>query len=225
MVRLYKLSSAMLDQTCQRRRMTAHIFGRLAFETIVNVHYLIEFASPDLFESYVLHSLKHERRLYDRIQENIAARQGKVQPIELRMLTSIDRACRKSGVAIVDINASGSANWGGKNLFQKAEAVGLGYVYLGMFGGPSRNVHGGWNDLLEYHLEYEDDSEANFTPEPLWHRPRPQLLLTISRLTVPLLAKYFKFVTGGEGVFEVELQDLAERIDLADQAHERFLHR
>jgi hypothetical protein len=123
MVRLYKLSCALVDQTCQRRRMTAHIFGRLTFETIVNLEYLIAFASPEFFDAYVHHSLRHERRLYNRIQENIAARGGEKWPIEDRMLRSIERSCRKSGVSINDVTASGPLNWGGKNLFQKAEAV------------------------------------------------------------------------------------------------------
>lgn len=52
-VRLYKLISALLDQTCQKRRETTFIFGRLAFETIVNIRYLITFASPALFDSYI----------------------------------------------------------------------------------------------------------------------------------------------------------------------------
>lgn len=225
MVRLYKLICALLDQTCQRRRMTAFIFGRLAFETIVNIAYLIEFGSPELFDLYVQHSLKHERRLYDRIRENIAARGGEELQIETRMLASIDRACRKSGVTISNIKASGAGNWGGKNLYEKAEAVGLNYIYLGVFGGPSRNVHGSWADLMEYHLDYEDDEQLSFAPEPLWHRPRPQLLFTIARLTVPVVQRYFAHVTAEPDVFADELQDLAERISTADSAHELFLQK
>src|SRR5438132_820337 len=40
LVRLYKLISALLDQTCQRRRETSFIFARLAFECIVNTMFL-----------------------------------------------------------------------------------------------------------------------------------------------------------------------------------------
>src|SRR3989442_14064536 len=41
MVRLSKLLSAFLDQTIQKRMETSTILSRLAFETIVNVRYLI----------------------------------------------------------------------------------------------------------------------------------------------------------------------------------------
>ena len=40
MVRLFKVLSAFLDQTMQRRYETTTIFARLAFETIVSVRYL-----------------------------------------------------------------------------------------------------------------------------------------------------------------------------------------
>lgn len=91
-VRLFKLISALLDQTCQRRRETTFIFSRLAFETIVNITYLIRCASPELFDSYVRYSLRHEKKLHDLIHENIKARGGEELPIERRMLNSIERA-------------------------------------------------------------------------------------------------------------------------------------
>jgi hypothetical protein len=40
LVRLYKLISALLDQTCQRRREISIILSRLAFECIINLRYL-----------------------------------------------------------------------------------------------------------------------------------------------------------------------------------------
>jgi hypothetical protein len=48
LVRLYKLISARLDQTCQRRRETSFIFGRLAFECIVNMMFLIKNDRPEI---------------------------------------------------------------------------------------------------------------------------------------------------------------------------------
>jgi hypothetical protein len=140
-VRLYKLISALLDQTSQRRRETTFIFARLAFEAIVNVRYLIEFSCPELFDSYIRHSLRHEKRLYDRIKSNIAARGG-VLPIERRMLASIERAARTSGMSLSDVSANKPKNWGNKNLFERAKAVGLDTAYPAAFGGGSHTVHG-----------------------------------------------------------------------------------
>jgi len=112
LVRLYKLISALLDQICQRRRETTFILSRLAFETIVNLAYLIEYGSPELFDEYIRYSLRQERRLYDRITANIAARGGIRLPIEDRMLASISAAAIKSGFAIVDLSPNEPKSWG-----------------------------------------------------------------------------------------------------------------
>lgn len=96
MARLSKLLSAFLDQTVQKKMETSTILCRLAFETTVNVRYLIANFSPELINSLVRHSLKHERRLYDTIQTSIQERGRDVRHIEQHMLNSIDRAARIS---------------------------------------------------------------------------------------------------------------------------------
>jgi hypothetical protein len=48
MVRLFKLLSALLDQTSQHRRETGDILARLTFETMVNIRYLVNNFSPEL---------------------------------------------------------------------------------------------------------------------------------------------------------------------------------
>jgi hypothetical protein len=97
MVRLYKLISAMLDQTVHHRRETSFIFARLAFETIVAIRCLLQEYDPALIDRYVKHSLDHERRLLEAMNENIAARSSIILPIEDRMRRSLDRIFRSSG--------------------------------------------------------------------------------------------------------------------------------
>jgi hypothetical protein len=198
------------------------IFSRLAFESIVNIAYLIEFSSPELFDSYVRYSLKHERRLHDRIARNIAARGGEEWPIERRMLNSIERTAKVSGIQLSQVSTTKPKNWGDKNLYERAEAVGLDHQYLGVFGGPSHTVHGNWMDLVEYHL---DDNEDGFTPELRWHRPRPQPLFVIGKLSVALLSRYFAYMREEEnaGPLEDVLDELSQRIHAVETAHEKFL--
>lgn len=191
LVRLYKLISALLDQTCQHRRETTFIFARLAFECIVNTMFLIKNDRPEVVASYIEYSLRHEERLRDRIRANIAARGGETLPIEERTLRSIDSAASRSGVDLDQINPP--QNWGGKNTFEKAKEVGLENAYLGAFAGPSHSVHGNWHDLLEYHLDFESDG---YFPELRWHRPRPQLLTTLSMLAIHTLEMYFSDIVG-----------------------------
>jgi len=219
LVRLYKLISALLDQTCQHRRETSFIFARLAFECIVNTMFLIKNDRPEITQSYIEHSMRHEKRLRDRIQVNMAARGGEVWPIEKRMLASIERSARDSGVDLDRIDPT--KNWAGKNLFEKAEDVGLDEAYLGAFAGPSHSVHGNWQDLLEYHLEGED---GGFLADFEWHPPRPQLLTTVAHLTIITLGEFFSEIIGpaGNAVAE-ELPDLHERVQRLVHLHEEFL--
>ncbi len=221
-VRLFKLISALLDQTCQRRRETSIIYSRLAFETIVNIRYLIANASPELFESYIRYSLKHERKLYDNVNENIQARGGEILPIEKRMLHSIERTAKASRVDIAEVSSSYPKNWGDKNLFERAETVGLAGAYRPAVGGGSHSVHGNWMDLLEYHLK---GTEYGFEPQFEWRRPRPQVLFMLALLTVETVQEYLVFIGGEEVgcIAEKELVDLSLRVTQSDQAHERFL--
>jgi len=219
LVRLYKLISALLDQTCQHRRETSFIFARLAFECIVNAMFLIKNDRPEIVQSYIEHSMRHEKRLRDRIRANIASRGGETWPIEKRMLASIERSARDSGVDLDQIDPQ--KNWAGKNLFQKAEDVGLDEAYLGAFAGPSHSVHGNWQDLLEYHLETEN---GGFSPDFDWHQPRPQLLTTIAHLTLITLEEFFSKIIGPAGSAVAEkLPDVHERVQRLVQLHEEFL--
>lgn len=223
MVRLSKLLSAFLDQTVQKKMETSTILSRLAFETIVNVRYLIANFSPELVNSFVRHSLKHERRLHDIIQENIQERGGDVLPIEERMLKSIDRAARVAGVTLDSVDLKDRAPWGGKDLRQKAAAVGLEQPYRAVFGGMSHNVHGSWHDLYQFHLE--TDQAGAFTPKLDWGRPRPQPLFALGHLALSAVADFLLFI-GGETMFDqlrYQLRDVAARISSVNEAHESYL--
>ncbi|AKH38109.1 hypothetical protein BCL69_10872 [Nitrosomonas communis] len=90
LVRLYKLIDGLLDQTCKHRREISFVLGRLAFECIINLRYLIAYASEELFFSYRRYSLQHERQLLERIKVNIEVRGGQGLTIERRMINSIE---------------------------------------------------------------------------------------------------------------------------------------
>jgi hypothetical protein len=223
MVRLFKLLSAFLDQTVQKKMETSTILSRLTFETIVNVRYLIANFSPEMIDTFVRHSLRHERRLRDRIEANIKERGGVVRQIEERMLKSIDRAARIAGVALDSVDLKDRAPWGGKDLRQKAAVVGLEEAYLAVFGGMSHNVHGLWHDLYHFHLE--TDENGAFTPNLDWGRPRPQPLFALGHLAITAVSDFVIFI-GGETTFDhlrEQLRDLGERITSVDEAHESYL--
>ena len=221
LARLYKLISAMLDQTCQHRRETTFIFARLSFECIVNTMFLLKNDRPEIVTSYIEYSMRHEKRLRDRIRANIAARGGDTMHIEERMLRSIEASAKNSGINLDSVDPP--KNWGGKNLFEKAKEIGFEDAYLGAFAGPSHSVHGNWQDLLEYHLDVDDDG---YRADLEWHRPRPQLLSTLAHLTMKTLNLFFSHAVGEAGdEIAKKFPDLEDRLQVFVHLHEDFLAR
>lgn len=225
MVRLYKLLHSVLDQTCQRRQETSFILSRLVFETVVNIRYMIRKFSSELIDMYVAYSFRHERKLRDDIQENIDARHGVVLPIEDRMLRSINRSAAAAGISLDDVDPKQRGPWGGKNLYDKSEAVGLGRAYLAAFGGTSHSVHGNWHEIYGNHLHW--DEKEGFTPNLDWHRPRPQVLFALCALVVETLRDYFVFMGGEQAkmLFDELLSDLNDRVFQVNDAHEAYLNK
>lgn len=207
----------------QHRLETSFIFGRLIFETIVSIRFLIKNFSPELIDSYVKNSFKHEARLRNTITKNIAERNGEVLPIEDRMMKSIDRSFKNAGIELSDVSGQNERNWGGKNIFEKAQDVGLEESYLGAFAGPSHSVHGAWHDVYSHNLNTEGDLQ--FQPNIEWGHPRPQLLFACAQLTIPVLDEYFGFMVGGDLQEDIRkrLVDLSSRIVAIVEAHEAYL--
>ena len=222
-VRLYKLIDSMLDQTTQRRGELMFIILRLTFETLVNIVYLIRNFGSGLVDSYVAHSLRHERKLRDTIEANIEKRDA-ILPIEDRMLKSIDRAAAAAGIELSDVDPKLRTQWGGKNLYEKTKAIGWDGAYLGHFGGPSHGVHGSWHELYANHLEW--DQGEGFRPKLDWAHPRPQPLFAVGVLIIDTLAEYADFLLGADlarEVFTERLSDLRRRVVTVDEAHEHYL--
>ncbi len=222
MVRIYKLVDAMLDQHCKLRGETSFILARLVFETIVNVRYLITNFSTDLIDSYVEYSLRHEKKLWDDIARRIVKRHGIVLPIEERMQKSIERAFEAAGLSIEAVDSKRKSPWGNRNLYEKAQAVGLDALYLSAFGGTSHGIHGAWEDIYGNNLHWDG---SRFTPNIKWSTPRPQLLLALCPVVAETVFIYFEFISRdlADGMFAAPLQDLTDRIATVSAAHEAYL--
>jgi hypothetical protein len=222
LVRLFKLIDAMLDQTCKHRMETMMIFGRLAFETIVNLKFLCTQGRDEIFQSYIQYSMRHEKKLYNTIKSRISERACEILPIETRMLASIDKQAALSGVDLATVKPSSPKNWADKNLFEKAEVVGLAEAYLAAFGGASHNVHGNWMDILEHHVTFKN---GFFHPAGHWSNPRPQVLLAMAKLTIEALDTYFNYLGHLEVRAEMHgrLDDVLNRIFEVDRLHEAYL--
>lgn len=222
LVRLYKLVDTLLDQTCKHRREISVVVARLIFECIVNLRYMIANASDDLFRSYRIYSLQHELKLLERIETNIAERDGLSLPIEDRMITSILASFKASDLTRQEVADNRQRNWSGLNLYERAKAIGLEQAYLAAFGGSSHTIHGNWQDLLEYHLEKIDDNA--YRSNIGWHLPRPQILEALVTLIVDALADYIWYIAESDAEdFLQRLDDLKCRTRQLSELHEAFL--
>jgi hypothetical protein len=57
-----------------------------------------------------------------------------------------------AGIPLDEVDNKGVRDWGGKNIFEKAKAVGLDHVYLAAIGGGSNSIHGNWQEIAGHHL-------------------------------------------------------------------------
>lgn len=221
-VRLVKLISGLLDQVCQRRAEIAQIMCRLVFETIVDIRYLVRHKNPELVEDFIRSSFRQERVLRDQILERVAQRCGELLPIEDRMLKSINHAATLAGITLDDVSPK-ARNWGGKHTRDKAKDIfGDDLAYVGAFILMSQAIHGGWGDLMQFHLETEDGER--FTPSPEWTHPRPQLLTTAAFLTVDAVLDVLGcWDEGLRAHYEPALIDLQHRIKSSAIGHEAYL--
>ena len=224
LVRLYKLIESILDQTCKHRLEVAFILSRLHFETSVNILYLMQRPSHENFESYVQYSLQYENELLKTIEANIQSRGGESQPIEDRMIISIQRAFDTAQVDRSNLPVKRIRDWGNKNFKEKTRLVGLEDAYLGVFKNSSLVVHGNWSDLYQHHLKRED---GRFFAKHSFKFPRPQYLEVNALMTVKVVSEFIDFL----GMFQERIAlrsiftDFEDRLSTLTQLHESFIQR
>jgi hypothetical protein len=222
LVRMFKLMRFAMEESIENREEMLSVLVRLLAECVINLRFLIRNSSSELIRSYLAYSLHHEKELATLIRSNIDARDGDALPIEERMLRSIARTFENSVLREEELPMKKIRNWGEKNLFEKAKDVGLAKAYDAIFGGPSRNVHGGWQDLLQYHLECE--APGVFRPRLEFKKPRPQAIYSLTHLISETLSGYVELLDHPSlRPVSDALANLDDRNQAASHAHEEYL--
>jgi hypothetical protein len=221
MIRLNKLQIGFLDQICQKRLEIANILFRCIGENIINLKYLLERENDGVFEEYIEYSLREEKRLLTRIERNIRER-GSELPIETRMKDSIKRSFEESLFSVDQVNEENRDPWG-ETIYKRAKKASMEDIYFSVFSLPSHAVHGNWQDLITYHLDYEN---GEFLPKTVWGYPRPQPLFAISLLSAEINLLYLdEIMPDCEDKIQIKamLEDIIQRNLRCDELHERFL--
>lgn len=223
MVRFSKLQIGFLDQICQKRLEIANILFRCLGESIINLEYLLTRSTDDLFNEYIEYSLREEKRLLNKIKENITER-GYEIPIETRMKRSIERSFKKSSFSVEQVDEKKWKPWGEK-IYERAKKIGMEEIYFALFSLPSHAVHGNWQDLITYHLDYEN---KEFSPKTQWGYPRPQPLFAVALLSAEINKLYLKEIIpdcSDKDKINKILDDIFLRIRVADELHEQFIQK
>lgn len=223
MVRISKLGIGILDQTCQKRLEIAHILFRCFGESIINLIYLLKNKKEELFNEYIEYSLREEKRLLNKIDQNITKR-GYELPIEGRMKCSIDESFKTSSFSFEQVDDTKWTPWGEK-IYERAENIGMQEQYFALFSLPSHAVHGNWQELIMYHLE---DENGKFSPRTDWNRPRPQYLFVSALISANANKLYLNEIMPkcpDKDEINKLLDDIIVRIHVVDEMHEKFLQK
>ncbi len=190
-VRLAKLHEGLLSH-CSPPRMELFAFVlRGAIETAVNLRYLLERGSPEVFDAYVRDSLRLDKHFYERINEEVHARGGMVMPMEYGLLEGIERAFRAAGVELDDIDAQARPGWTKGGVRGRFKALGLESLYAPYFGAPSNYAHGAWQELYEHHLIAQPN--GHFLPRPEFENdPGVPLLVMATEVLAGASVEYLR---------------------------------
>lgn len=219
-VRISKFMSSVLALLCDNNREHGEVImslNRCIIESAINLKFFSEKAKLQDFEEYIKSSLKPEKEAYDLIQENISKR-GTVLPIENRMMNSINRTFRISGIADVgDLKSIPKR----KNYKVILSEIGMESYYPFFQGIPSHSIHGTWVDLTLHHLE---EVEKGFRPKPEPAISDVRLLCPTNLMVLTSMQSYIKkyFIHEHEGVLALSdrIDSLIERNNKIDFAHE-----
>ena len=224
LVRIVKFMTAVASLVSEDadRGDVVFVLNRCITESATDVRFLAVKNDEGTFDQFVSASLSSEREYYDVIQKNITARGGEILPIERRMLESIDRVCRLSGVVIGDVD-SRMRNWAG-GLRSRLIAIGMGDGYPMLQRMPSHAVHGTWVDLIQHHLS--DVNGEGFIPDPTWSHVDSRLMLPVCLLVLAAARTYVEVFFPPLPELEplvANLEALMGRIMAVEEAHEAWI--
>jgi hypothetical protein len=140
---------------------TTALIDRCIFDSCVKVAWLCENKATDNFDRFFADGLRTELELRKEISANIQSRGGAVLTIEKRMLASIDRTIRSSGLDEAEILeakklpdlATMITNLGGDRLM---------YIVGQRIG--SHHIHGTWTSLRMHYLEEAHEGDGMLRP-------------------------------------------------------------
>jgi len=221
MVRCMKLQFGLLSATSEQKMELLNLSIRSVVETAVNLRYLLEFGTSEVFERFVRYSLRTDKKLYEQIHADIAAR-GHEIPFERRIIDGVERAFEAAGVKLEAVDAAARWNWSAGGVWGRFEALGMRDLYVPLFGTQSHYLHGNWHDLWAYHLTSREDG---FVVDTTFGAIRPQPLILGTLVLGDASIRYLQKVVPhslDRDVLEDRLAFCIEKVRLIGERYEAF---
>ena len=182
---------------------TMRILERCITESAINVLWLCHKDDDALFDRYLADGTKSDLELRDLIECNVERRNGEQLVIEERMLRSIDRLVRSTGLTPEQIKTAP----GLPNFRQRLEALDFDeHHYLVFQKMGSHAIHGTWPDLLKFYLEW--DEAERFSPSDHDARPHENQYIFICVLVLDAIRCFLDYIV----VPKYEVDDFAPQL-------------
>lgn len=133
---------------------TTIIIDRCILESCVKLIWLCKDDTTNKIKQFMTQGLKTELQLKKDIKSNIDINNGKIFPIEQRMLKSIENYIKRSELTDEEINSAKKM----PNFNSILDDIGgsqIGYTVLMKVG--SHGIHGTWPNLLKYFIKLDND--------------------------------------------------------------------
>ncbi len=171
---------------------TTAIVDRCIFESAMKAVWLCEDSSQEKFDRYLAEGLKSDLEFKAEIESSIAARNGKTQPVERRMLSSIANCIKDSELSEPQILATKKL----PDMAAMMNSIGfdrLQYVIGQRIG--SHHVHGTWPSLLFHYLKRRggEGAEAGFIPRGHNCATHINQYMYVSLVVMKALTAYVRF--------------------------------
>lgn len=218
-IRLIKLNTSFLQNTCENKLEICYILNRCLAETGINLIYLLQNREPNVSRNYIKNSLITEKELWNTIIENIKNREGKIQPIEERMQKSIQRSFDESDFEIDEV--SRSSKW--KSIAARAQAIDFDAIYDIVYGIASHSIHGNWQDILANNLT---KTETGFKVKFDWNKLRPQIVDGAILINLEVAKSFAKVMTPKDdllNLLKAKIEELYKYLLLITDKHEKYL--
>ncbi len=134
------------------------LFNRILFETFVKMLYLID--HPDETINYRALSFKSHIRIINENGDN---------PISSVLTKKFEIALKHNRLSTDDIK-SAHKNIGNKSFYDLLKEYMSEKAYAPLYGLPSDSIHSGWNDIRQYYMFYDDESDK-FVIATDYHAP------------------------------------------------------